>query len=539
MKGIKNFKRSNRKYLALLMAALTAAASLSACSGSTSGDASQSSSAKTENNGSGAAGSVLRVGRTWDSGSGNFDPATFSGISFQFGPDVFESLLTYNDKQEPAPYLAESWETSDDLKTYTFKLREGVQFHYGFGEMKASDVVFSVGRLLDPTINNTATNSTNLGLANIESVEAADDYTVVFTLKEGDVFFPDKVARSYLTITSQKAVEEMGLEEYQKRPIGTGPFMLEEGGVPGEKYCTVKFDDYWGQKAKLDRVEYYVIPDDVTLANAMEAGEIDTYDVNNLEKVEEYMADPDTYVLLNARDSAQSYIGINANFEPLNDPKVREAIALSIDRDMVCDEYFKGTEEKSKGFLPTFCRYALEDYWNPEYNPEKAKQLLAEAGYPDGFAIDMYAPNDTLSAGPATLVQQFLTQIGLKVDLQTVDFGVWLDKAKAGEIPIYLFWDSCPVIPDNVLKQFTSESTINYIAYNDPEYDRIVAAAVEENDLAKKAELYNEAQKNIMDSGCLYTMTTYSIHQVVNPRVKDLKITTGLMLTCREAYIEE
>ena len=83
MKGIKNFKRSNRKYLALLMAALTAAASLSACSGSTSGDASQSSSAKTENNGSGAAGSVLRVGRTWDSGSGNFDPATFSGISFQ------------------------------------------------------------------------------------------------------------------------------------------------------------------------------------------------------------------------------------------------------------------------------------------------------------------------------------------------------------------------------------------------------------------------------------------------------------------------
>ena len=108
------------------------------------------------------------------------------------------------------------------------------------------------------------------------------------------------------------------------------------------------------------------------------------------------------------------------------------------------------------------------------------------------------SPNDTLSAGPATLVQQFLTQIGLKVDLQTVDFGVWLDKAKAGEIPIYLFWDSCPVIPDNVLKQFTSESTINYIAYNDPEYDRIVAAAVEENDLAKKAELYNEAQKNIM-----------------------------------------
>ena len=265
MKGIKNFKRSNRKYLALLMAALTAAASLSACSGSTSGDASQSSSAKTENNGSGAAGSVLRVGRTWDSGSGNFDPATFSGISFQFGPDVFESLLTYNDKQEPAPYLAESWETSDDLKTYTFKLREGVQFHYGFGEMKASDVVFSVGRLLDPAINNTATNSTNLGLANIESVEAADDYTVVFTLKEGDVFFPDKVARSYLTITSQKAVEDMGLEEYQKRPIGTGPFMLEEGGVPGEKYCTVKFDDYWGQKAKLDRVEYYVIPHDETI----------------------------------------------------------------------------------------------------------------------------------------------------------------------------------------------------------------------------------------------------------------------------------
>lgn len=536
MKGI-NTKKSNKKYLALLMAMATAAASLTACSGSTSGDASQSSSAKTEKAAEG--GSVLRVGRTWDSGSGNFDPATFSGVSFQFGPDVFESLLKYDDNQEPAPFLAESWEASDDLKTYTFKMRQGVQFHYGYGEMKASDVVFSVGRLSDPAINNTATNATNLGLDNIENVEATDDYTVVFTLKEGDVFFTDKVARSYLTVTSQKAVEDMGLEEFQKRPVGTGPFMLEDGGVPGEKYATAKFDDYWGDKAKVDRVEYYVIPDDVTLANAMESGEIDTYDVNSLEKVEEYMANPEQYVLLNARDSAQSFIGINPNFEPLDDPKVREAIALSIDREMVCQEFFKGTEDVSKGFLPSFCRYALEDYWKPEYNPEKAKQLLAEAGYPDGFEIDMYSPNDTLSSGPATLVQQFLTQIGLKVNLQTVDFGVWLDKAKAGEIPIYLFWDSCPVIPDNVLNQFKSDSTINYIAYHNPEYDEIVTAAIAENDLTKKAELYNEAQKIIMDSGCIYSMTTYSIHQVVNPKVKDLKITTGLMLSCREAYIEE
>lgn len=539
MKGISNWKKSSKKNLTLLMAVMTAAASLSACSGSTSGDAPKSTSAKTETNGSGSAGSVLRVGRTWDSGSGNFDPATFSGISFQFGPDVFETLLQYNEKQEPDAFLAESWESSEDLKTYTFKLREGVLFHRGYGEMKASDVVFSVGRLSDPAISNTATNATNLGLSNIANVEAKDDYTVVFTLKEGDVFFTDKISRSYLTITSQKAVEELGLDEFQKCPVGTGPFMLEAGGVPGEKYVTAKFEEYWGQKAKLDRVEYYVIPDDVTLANAMESGEIDTYDVNSLEKVEEYMADPDNYVLLNARDSAQSYIGINPNFEPLNDEKVRQAIALSIDRDMLCDEYFKGTEEKSKGFLPTYCRYALEDYWNPEYNPEKAKELLAEAGYPNGFEIDMYAPNDTLSSGPATLVQQFLTQIGLKVNLQTVDFGVWLDKAKAGEIPIYLFWDSCPVLPDNVLKQFMSDSTINYIAFNNPEYDKTVTAAMDETDLDKKAELYNTAQKIIMDSGCIYTATTYSIHQVVNPRVKDLKISTGLMLTCREAYIEE
>lgn len=526
---------SKKRVFALLMSAAMAVSALTACSSSSDGESSQSTASNTAAD----AGQVLRIGRTWDSGNGNFDPATFSGISFQFGPDVFETLLQYDDNKEPAPFLAESYETSEDLKTYTFHLRKGVQFHRGYGEMKASDVVFSVERLSDPEVGNTATNAANLGTDNIESVEATDDYTVVFHLKEGDIFFPDKIARSYLTVTSQKAVEELGLEAYQACPVGTGPFMLEEGGVPGEKYSTVRFDDYWGEKAKLDRVEYYVIPDDVTLANAMEAGEIDTYDVNSLEKVEEYSAAPDLYTMINARDSAQSYIGINENFEPLNDPKVREAIALSINRDMICEQYFKGTEDPAPGFLPDYCRYALDGYWNPEYNPEKAKELLAEAGYPDGFSIDMYTPNDTLSSGPATLVQQFLTDIGLDVNLQTVDFGVWLDMAKAGEIPIYLFWDSCPILPDNVLMQFTSDSTINYIGFNNPEYDKVVAEALDETDLTKRAELYNEAQRIMMDSGDLYAITTYSIHQVVSPRVKGLKLSSGLQLTCREAYIEE
>lgn len=526
-----------RRPAALAVAAVTAASALTACSGGGSGE--------TESQAAAAAapvGDVIRVGRTWDANNGNFDPATFSSsTSYQFGPDVFESLLQYNDDMEPSPFLAESFEESEDFKTFTFHLRKGVQFHRGYGEMTSEDVKFSLDRLSDPTLQNTATNLSNLEVDNIESVETPDDYTIIFNLKEPDVFFTDKMCKKYLSVVSKKAVEELGNDEFGKCPVATGPFMLEEGGVPGEKYSTAKFEDYWGEKAKVSRVEYYIIPDDVTLANAFEAGEIDTYDVNSLEKVEEYMAQPETYDLINMRDSAQCYIGLNPNIEPLNDPKVREAIALSIDRDMIVDEYFKGTEDLAKGFLPSFCRFALEDYWNPEYNPEKAVELLAEAGYPDGFAIDMYTPNDTLSSGPATLVQQFLDQIGLTVNLQTVDFGVWQEKAKAGEIPIYLFWDSCPVIPDNVLRQFTTENIpgINYVAYNNPEYDAVVEEALAETDLEKRAELYDEAQRILMDSGCLYTVCTYSIHQAVNPRVKGIELDNGLLFTCRNAYVEE
>ena len=531
-----------KRTISLLVAAAITAGCLAGCGGGTTGTTTAA----------GAGGTEADAGSPQDSASGkdslviamasdilSMDPYKYDeGPTNQVMLHIYEAMLMQDADMKFQPCLAESWETSDDGLTWTFHLRKGVKFHDG-EEMDSADVLASIKTAMNPDSPSAFSGYTST----FSKVEAPDAYTITITTETPNPLMLFHVAQIY--VLKQENVEGKTEEEISDVVVGTGRYKFVEQ-VKEDHLDLTANEDYWGEVPEIKNVRFRPITNEATRTATMLTGEVDftidisVRDIDRLDgtdgiSVLRQQGLREIYLNLDSREDSPLFPGQK---NPMSDPKVRHAMYLAIDEDTIIKNIMNGCAFEMNSIIPeNYVGYTPVE--REAYDPEKAKQLLAEAGYPDGFAIDMYAPNDTLSAGPATLVQQFLTQIGLKVDLQTVDFGVWLDKAKAGEIPIYLFWDSCPVIPDNVLKQFTSESTINYIAYNDPEYDRIVAAAVEENDLAKKAELYNEAQKNIMDSGCLYTMTTYSIHQVVNPRVKDLKITTGLMLTCREAYIEE
>lgn len=535
-------RRGKKSTAALLMALVMLMTGVfSGCAATNAGSSSGDGSGATpESAGSTAAPTeqVLRVARTYDASTKSMDPGRWSGgDDMMAGPSVYETLLEYDEDKQPAGRLAESYEVSDDQLSYTFHLRKGVQFHHGYGEMTSEDIKFTIERLAQPELN-ASSNYTNIAYENIAGIETPDQYTVVIKLKAPDVFFPDKMCDNYAYVVSKKAVEELGLDGFSKLGIGTGPFEFVEGGTVGEKYEVQRFADYWGDKAKLDKITFLTIPDDTTLQNAFEAGEVDMFDCSDVDALLKYKEN-DKYEVIDSPEKMLLYIGLNEQVEPLNNPKVREAIFHAFDRDMMVNDYFKGLEKKATGILPTFSKFSIQDEWNPEYSVDKAKALLAEAGYPNGFSIDYYTVNDTLSLGPGTLIEYFLTQIGIDVNFQAVELGVFKEKVMAGKVPIWSSWNSTKIIPDSTLVNYTSASYpgMNWIGLKDPAYDKAIESAFAEADLTKREEYYKEAQKILMDSNTLYAANTYTSHTCLQSYVHGFARNGLLRKTFEDMYI--
>ncbi len=481
---------------------------------------------------------VLNVARDWE--KTNMDPATWStNEDMMFGPSVFETLLTYDSDLNFVGELAEDWKVEDDFKTFIFNLRKGVQFHHGYGEMKAEDVVFTFNRFADPEVKATSI-APAIGVDNFESITAEDDYTVKIVLKSKDINFLYKMAAWYGYIVSGKAVTEMGNDDFAKNPVGTGPYAFDKGSA-NERTEVVKHDTYWGEKGKLDRIVFHIIPEPATLFNAFEAGEVDFFSITDTQKLLQYKGQPDKYTIDSVPGRQVLYVGMNYQDKNFKNAKVREALTYAINRDEILADYFMGLEKAPQGFIPFLTKYSVNDYYNPVFDVEKAKSLLAEAGYPDGVETEFYCPNDALSIGPATLVQSYLTQAGIKAELKAVDFGVFLDTVRNGNAPIWLLYDSTGVLPDETLRRYTSEKIpgSNWCSFNDAQYDDYVAKALSAQDDASKKQYSELAQKRLMDENILYNLSTYTQHSVMHKKVKGFKLSGTLATTFKNVYIEE
>nr|WP_273702412.1 ABC transporter substrate-binding protein [Tepidanaerobacter syntrophicus] len=456
-----------------------------------------------------------------------------------FGPSVFQTLLTYDKDLNFVGELAEKWEVLDDYKTFRFFLRKGVQFHHNYGEMKASDVAFTFERMKDPEVKATYTGPA-LGVNNMAEIIPEDDYILKIVLKEKDINFLYKVAGWYGYVISEKAVKEMGDSGFALNPIGTGPYAFDKG-IPGEKTEVVKHENYWGNKAKIDRIIFHIISEPATLFNAFESGEIDFMPIVDTQKLLEYKAQPDKYYIDSTPGRQLLYVGMNYQDKNFKNKKVREALTYAIDRDDIIQNYFMGLEKPAKGVLPELTKYSVNDKWNPEYNPQKAKALLEEAGYPDGFKTEFYCPNDQISMGPATLVQAYLSQSRIDAELKAVDFGVFIDTVRNGKAPIWLLYDSTGILPDETLRRYTSSQIpgSNWCCLNDPVYDKLVEAALTVQNEEDKKEAYEKAQLRLIDQCILYPLCTYTQHSVMHKKVKGFKLEGDLATSFENVYIEE
>jgi peptide/nickel transport system substrate-binding protein len=409
---------------------------------------------------------------------------------------------------EVEPDLAESWTTSADGAVWTFKLKKGVQFHKGFGELTAEDVKFS----FDRQINRAPGTRFAEVLETVKSIEVVDPYTVQITLKAFDpIFLLRVVGYQAGYIVAKKAVEKYG-DQFKWNPIGTGPFYFERHS-PREKVVLKAFDKFQGGRPQIDEVHWFDVPEDATKLIGLEKG---TFDLLYPEAVTADFADQVKKmgaVIDRRGPGGQERFYINMIKPPFDDIRVRKAFMHAIDRKAIKETMYPGGLARlaSSCLPPGYFGHIPMEF--PEHNPELAKKLLAEAGHPNGFTIKNYFISKSFFYPKVlTLAQEQLKKSGIIVELQVVEHATYHENIRKNLNPFVLYGGTRLTDADPWLSLFFDGSEIpnpatgnkgtNFAHYR--AIDDLLAKGRVERDVKKRAAIYAEAQKRIeRDLVCL------------------------------------
>jgi peptide/nickel transport system substrate-binding protein len=484
-----------KSFWSLLML-LTLVFVLAAC-----GDSDSSDGDDNNDDGSSKSGGTLVFGRGGDSVS--LDPGVVTdGESFKVTQNIFETLLNFGEQDTTInPGLAKEWTVSEDGLTYTFTLQEGVKFHDGT-DFNAEAVVKNVKRWQAGNAEDYYYFSSMFGDI-ITDVKADGDNTVVFTLDRPQAPFLKNLAMSPFGIASPTAFEKDGAN-FGQNPVGTGPFKFVEWRAT-ESITIEKFADYWQEGLpKLDKVIFKVYADNTARLNALVSGEIDLAD--GINPSDRGSIEGNSALQLIERPSMNiGYLGLTNTRAPFDNKLVRQAVNYAIDKQAIVDAFFEGGAEVAANPMPPSISGYNESVDPYPYDPEKAKALLAEAGY-DGKEIELWAmpvarPYMPDAAKVAEVIKQNLEAVGIPAKIVSYEWAVYLDKAKNGEADAFMLgWTGDNGDADNFLYTLLSKETIgsnNYAYYSSDEVSALLKEAQSETDEAKRNELYKEAQVKI------------------------------------------
>ncbi|AQS56166.1 ABC transporter substrate-binding protein [Novibacillus thermophilus] len=513
------------KYRVLLSVLLIFSLIFTACGGGGDTSSSEENNAEsTDSNSEPKDGGELRVALSAQPMT--LDPIAYTGVyESNVIKSIADTLVIYsNDLSEIEPSLATDWEISDDLKTYTFELRDDVYFQPGEyqdgRQMTAEDVKYSLER--------SAKESAMNRLRMVEKVEVIDDFKVKVHLKE-----PNSTLLAVLTdagnvIVPKEEVEGWG-DKFGQHLVGTGPFTLSEWKQDDEIKLS-RHEKYWGPKPHLDSLVWTAITDQSTMANALRSGDIDiATDVKGQNRA--VIEQEENLTLLTVPGLSIEYIGMNMQEGPTKDIRVRKAINMATDVDaLVKGVYQWGGAEASKLPLPKGS-WGYDESLEvevPEYDPEKAKELLAEAGYPDGFDTELYVIESRVPH--ATIFQQQMKEnLNINVEIKSVEWGTFSDIASKGDAPLYAMgWTWYPD-PDFFLYQMFHSDQIgslgNGYGYDNPEVDELLNRATQETaDQDERAQLYAEALERIVKDVPRVELTNVEIAAAIQNKVKDFNV---------------
>jgi peptide/nickel transport system substrate-binding protein len=444
----------------------------------------------------------------------NLDPAyQNAAVFFMVGSNIMGGLTHIDTELVPRGDLAESWEVTPDGLSWTFKLRRGVRWHNG-ERFSADDVIYTFNRTRDP-----ATASPHKPVLDpIERATKLDDHTLRFQLKEPRASFLVKVTERSsgraLAIVNRRAVEALGKDGHNRRPVGTGPFKVADHRL-GERLVLDKFADYYDSaRPKVDRVTIFNLEEPATLVSALESGQVEFINQVPEALYARLKANPDIAILqtdspgfepmwFNLCPPGEKQAKIGKERLPTDDPRVRLAMAKAVDREDFVKRALFGLGVASYGPVPR----AQKSYWRElgEVSPQRhdlaeAKRLLAEAGHAGGFRMKLLATPGYRRQGEV-LVDIYRKSLNIELDLEIVDFPVWLQRYLNGGFELALIGSLADPDPDDSIDDyFKTKAKFNGFCYSNPKVDEL-----------------NERQKRTLDIAARRDL----VHQLIEQVAKD------------------
>lgn len=402
---------------------------------------------------------------------------------------VMEPLVEPDyDKRTYRGVLAESWQLKGTR--LEFKLRKGVRFHDGT-PLTSADVVASFKRILTDKQSLQSPN-----LENVKEMETPDAHTVVLHLKRLDANALEDINNR--VIMKQIAAEKMG--ELDNRPVGTGPFRFTSWERSGQ-FVIRRHDAYWGKPAQIDEVVYRAIQEDAARIAALESGQVDIISNIPPHEVARLKNNPRLRVQP-VQGLRPLFLVLSPHYKPLDNVKVRRAITHAIDRERIIKHILEGNAYPLSGLLsPQVFGYDPGAKALP-YDPEKAKQLLAEAGFPNGVEFDYYSPTGRYPKDKevALVIVEQLSRVGIKANLKTPEWAIFNTDYKKGKYPMYLTGRGSLTDADALFQQyFRTGVTPRVLGYSNPKLDEILDMEAQTFDSKKREKLLQDAHRIILE----------------------------------------
>lgn len=447
------------------------------------------SSVPTGGGSGGAGGGVLNAAISGE--PDQLDPSkTSSYNSFEVLENVYDTLVEPDQNLQMQPSLATKWTTSKDQLTWTFTLRDGVEFSDGT-PLTSADVVYTYDRIIDDKLNSAYKFTT------VKSISAPDPTTVVVRLKQPT---PN-------LLSSLGGFKGMGIVEKENvtdgkiktDPVGSGPFMVSKY-TQGDSIRLVPNPHYWGPKPKISGIDFTFVKDPTVALQDLQSGQVQWTDNLPPQQVAslEQSSGGDT-VVQSVPSTDYWYLTLNEARHPFDDVRVRQAVAYALDRDAITKAATYGTATANQTAIPKGS-YWYDDYAPYSYDPTKAKSLLSQAGV-SGLTMDLMVTSEypqTVQA--AQVIAAELKDVGIDVKIRTLDFAQWLDQEGKGQFDSFMLGWLGNLDPDEYYyAQQHSGASFNFQKFSNPKVDTLLDQARVETDKARRKELYDQAVKIIVD----------------------------------------